>query len=127
MSKCRLLLFRCLAAPLVLAALPAVAQAGEMRFRFTSHAPSPVLVRLFSGDRLQSWPDDGGLFILADRSPRKFSVSCKTGERICYGAWIEGDITRFWGAGDEGRHDCDDCCHICEPAGKSPRHQVIFD
>lgn len=119
--------FRGLAALSVLMALAAVSRAEEMRFRFTSHAPSPVLVKLFSSDRLKHWPDDGSLFLLADSSPKKFTITCEAGERICYGAWVEGDIATFWGAGDEGKQDCDDCCRICEPIGKPPLHQVVFD
>ncbi len=103
-----------------------VAGSEELSFRFTNKAATPVWVKLFSSDRLKDWPDDGRLFILADSSPRKFSVGCEPGERICYGAWIEGDITRYWGSGNEGKFDCDNCCRICEIPAESPLYQVIF-
>ncbi len=109
----------------VLASAPH-ANAEVLSFRFTNRVSTPVWVKLFSNDRLKDWPDDGRLFILSDRSPRKYSVDCELGERICYGAWIEGDFSRFWGAGHEGKHDCDDCCEICEISAETPLHQVIF-
>lgn len=115
-----------LAVAMICAVAVPSAQADELSFRFTNQVSAPVLVKLFSSDRLKEWPDDGSLFILADRSPRKFSIGCELGERICYGAWIEGDFSRYWGAGHEGKRECDNCCEICEIPSKSPLHQVKF-
>ncbi len=120
--KASAVLFSLLA--LQLAATPAIA--NEMTFRFTNHAASPVLVKLYSRDRLKSWPDDGRQFMLADRAPKKLSVSCELGEKICFGAWVEGDFDRFWGAGYEGKTDCDDCCRICEIPSETPVYKVTF-
>ena len=100
--------------------------ASDMTFRFTSHSASPVLVELYSRDRLKIWPDDGRQFLLADSTPKKFSVSCELGEKICFGAWVEGNFDRSWGAGYEGKADCDDCCRICEIPAESPLYQVTF-
>lgn len=115
---------------LILCALWAMPAHGgdqsEITFRFTNQAASPVLVRLYSADRDLTWPRDGQLFILADRAPRKFAVGCELGEQICYGAWVEGDFTRFWGAGHEGKAVCDDCCRICEENAEMPLYQVEF-
>ncbi|MEX0347614.1 MAG: hypothetical protein AB3N20_22010 [Rhizobiaceae bacterium] len=115
-----------LAVGIVSTVVAPIAQAAEISFRFTNHLSSPVWVKLFSSDRLKDWPDDGRLFILADSSPRNFSVGCELGERICYGAWIEGDITHYWGSGNEGKFDCDNCCTICEIPAESPLYQVTF-
>lgn len=98
----------------------------EMTLRFTNHAQTPVLVELYSPDRAKSWPDDGQLFLLDDSSPRKFTIGCELGEKICYGAWQEGDINHSWGAGYEGKKDCDDCCHICEAQSLMPLYQVTL-
>ncbi len=102
------------------------ASAGEMTFRLTNQAASPVQVEFFSRDRLKSWPEEGRLFILADSAPQKFMIPCNRGEKICYGAWIEGQITRSWGAGFEGKKACDNCCQICDTKAKSPLYQVSF-
>lgn len=102
------------------------ARAEEITFRFVSQVSSPVWVKLFSDEGQKSWPEDGRLFILADSSPQKFTVPCEPGERVCYGAWIEGDFSRYWGAGHEGKKNCDDCCRICEIPSESQLHQVTF-
>lgn len=102
------------------------AAAEEMTFRFVSHVASPVWVELYSAENQRSWPEDGQLFILADSSPRKFTVPCEQGERICYGAWVEGDVSQFWGAGHEGKKNCDDCCRICEIPAETQLHQVTI-
>lgn len=105
---------------------PISVAAEEMTFRLTNHVRSPVWVEFHSRDRLKRWPDDGRLFILADSSPKRFTVPCSPGEQICYGAWIEGQVTESWGAGYNRRVDCDDCCHICEIESESPLYQVSF-
>ena len=116
------------AATMVLGAMAGCgsAGAGEMTFRLTNRSASPVWVEFYSRDRLKQWPDDGRLFILADSSPMKFTVPCEMGEQICYGAWEEGDISHYWGAGYEGKQDCDDCCQVCEAASKMPVYQIGF-
>lgn len=100
--------------------------AEELTFRFTNRVAAPLFVELYSNDRQKIWPKEGRLFILADAAPRKLSVSCDPGEKICYGAWIEGDITRFWGVGHEGKAGCDDCCRYCEAPSINSVYQVVF-
>ncbi len=121
----RIAVFAMMAATALASGLPAGA-AERMTFRLTNQAKFPVWVEFYSSDRLKQWPDDGRLFILADSAPKKFTVPCELGERICYGAWKEGDVTHDWGAGYEGRKDCDDCCHICEPNSEMPEYPVTF-
>ena len=41
------------------------------------------------------------------------SVACEEGEKICYGAWIEGDQNTYWGAGPNNPQECEDCCYVC--------------
>jgi len=63
------------------------------------------------------WPANGQDYILnlpgeEQDSP---SLSCTTGDQICYGAsyFSNTDVPAYWGVGINGTEGCTDCCYAC--------------
>ncbi|RKE86572.1 hypothetical protein DFO46_3386 [Rhizobium sp. AG855] len=102
-----------MAAGLVLAAV-APAFAADVTFVMRNDHPNAVEVELYSQDRDYVWPGNNQVFYLNDGETKQIPLSCEEGEKICYGAWIEGDKQSYWGVGPENAATCDDCCYTCE-------------
>jgi hypothetical protein len=72
---------------------------------------TPVIWRLWSGDRDWVWPSPDDAFVT-----RGFGVlsseliECRRGELVCFGASLDG---AHWGVGADGSRSCDDCCYTC--------------
>lgn len=97
-------------------ALAAVAPAfaADVTFVMRNDHPNAVEVELYSQDRDYVWPGNNQVFYLNDGETKEIPLSCEEGEKICYGAWIEGDKQSYWGVGPENAETCDDCCYTCE-------------
>jgi hypothetical protein len=107
----KVFLRRALFALLVL--LPTAAQAESITFWFASNHPEPVSLEFSSGDEPDRfWPGNGLSYPLVDYDAHSFTLSCRTGESICWGAWVpEGGVR--WGAGYQQDRHCEDCCYQC--------------
>lgn len=77
----------------------------------------------FIGDRAIRTNRPGknwGPFILSpDLNPTQSArtrtdISCKEGERLCYGAWMPLSPIGYWGMGKEGDKSCTQCCYVCD-------------
>lgn len=90
------------------------AGAEEVTFVIRNSHPYAVYVELYSDDRNHVWPGGGDAYYLDDGGTWNLALSCRSGERICYGAWVAGDEDTFWGVGPENRVSCTDCCYDCE-------------
>lgn len=103
------------AAALALAALTSTptAFAADVTFAMRNNHPNAVEVELYSQDRNHVWPGDGQVYILDDGETKQMPLSCDEGEKICYGAWIQGDQETYWGVGPGNKQACDDCCYTC--------------
>ena len=43
-----------------------------------------------------------------------YTLNCQEGEKICYGAWPEGNVnSTYWGVGPFRRQSCTNCCGEC--------------
>ena len=73
-----------------------------------------VQVELYSQDRNHVWPGNNKVYILDDEETKQIPLSCQAGEQICYGAWVDGDASTYWGVGPNNKQQCDDCCYICQ-------------
>lgn len=98
---------------------PAPASAQSLEWRFKSEHPNVVDVELYSMDRDHAWPGGNEVYTLRDYSTRNIDISCRRGEKICYGAWVRNSKRETWGAGVDGKDDCDNCCFICD-GGRTP-------
>lgn len=56
------------------------------------------------------WPGNGREFIL--NKDDTYNLSCTVGERICFGAWRDNQVTS-WGVGRRGTQGCTNCCTTC--------------
>ena len=91
--------------------LPALAE--EMSFIMNNGHPYRVQVELYSEDRDHVWPGGGQAYVLDDDETKEIPISCRAGETICYGAWVDGDSGTYWGVGPDATESCSDCCYTC--------------
>jgi hypothetical protein len=64
-----------------------------------------------------SWPGGGRVYVLNDQSSHQYELNCLVGEKICYGAWFNGNPGgTYWGAGSGGLNACTNCCSVCNGA-----------
>lgn len=89
------------------------AQAQNMIWKFRSDHPNVVDVELYSQDRDYVWPGNDQVFSLDDGNVRNVPINCRDGEKICYGAWVRGNTSTYWGTGPRNQQRCDDCCSVC--------------
>ena len=45
--------------------------------------------------------------------PRPCRSNARRANRICYGAWIQGDQNTYWGVGPDNSQKCENCCYTC--------------
>jgi hypothetical protein len=104
-------------------AAPKDAAAENEIFRVKSMSESKVQVQFFSMDRHHRWPSVDRAYDLNDYKEHEFKLGCINGEKICYGAWVTGTSSRYWGVGSNGKAACTGCCYTCE--GKNTRVIVL--
>ncbi|GLQ80553.1 hypothetical protein GCM10007881_40720 [Mesorhizobium huakuii] len=99
----------------VLAALVCAnsAEAADMAFFVKNLRKEAVAVELFSRDRETVWPGNDKVFLIDPNSQKSVPLSCNQGERICYGAWVDGNDRISAGVGPDNDQPCDTCCFIC--------------
>lgn len=95
------------------------AQAGDLTWNIQSYHPNSVQLEFYSSDRNAAWPGGGEIYVLDDSEVHTYPLNCQSGETICYGAWVDGDSSTYWGAGLDGELGCDDCCYSCS-GGETP-------
>ena len=109
----RRIVMMALAAGFMMLGQAATATAQEVTYSVRNDHPNTVELEFYSADRDVAWPGGGNAFILDDGEPHSLPLACEEGERVCYGAWVQGDSSITWGAGPGGEMACDDCCYIC--------------
>lgn len=100
-------------AGLLLATATVSAAADELVWRFKSEHQGVVSLEFYSQDRNKSWPGGGEVYVIDDWKTNRFPIDCEQGETICYGAWVRGEGSTYWGMGPDGREPCDNCCARC--------------
>src|SRR5579883_928541 len=93
--------------------LPASSFAESMTWTVTSDYEYKVQLEFYSQNRNAAWPGEGRAYDLNDSRAHEFTLNCRSGEKICYGAWATGDASTYWGVGANGKHSCKSCCGIC--------------
>ncbi len=87
--------------------------ADDVTFIMRNSHPNAVEVELYSQDREHVWPGGNEVYYLDDGETKEIPLSCRSGEKICYGAWVAGDKGTFWGTGPDNGERCTDCCYTC--------------
>jgi hypothetical protein len=106
-------------------AAPKEAAAESLTFRVKSMAERNVQIQFFSQDRRHVWPSANRAYKLNDYGEHDFKLGCIKSENICYGAWITGNSSTYWGVGADGSAACQGCCYTCQ--GGITRHIVLRD
>jgi hypothetical protein len=90
------------------------ASADTLLWRFESKHPNVVSVKLYSDSRRgHVWPNSSEVYVLDDYSVKTINISCRSGEKVCYGAWVRNRSNLYWGVGYENRNRCSNCCYTC--------------
>ncbi|MGE0845543.1 MAG: hypothetical protein AB7L41_04685 [Flavobacteriaceae bacterium] len=95
------------------AAQTCAAFADSLTFSIRNRHQYAVELEFYSQDRDHVWPGGGQVYILRDEDVHEFSLTCRSGERICYGAWVSNDTDTFWGVGFDNTESCERCCATC--------------
>jgi hypothetical protein len=90
------------------------AQAQQVTFEMTNEYGRDIQVSFYSEDRSHSWPGGSEFYSLRRARDERWTLSCRKGEKICYGAWLAGDRSTYWGVGYNRSQRCDRCCVTCE-------------
>jgi hypothetical protein len=103
---------------IMLGAIPAFvarpAAAESMTWTMSSKYDYRVDLSFYSRQANRVWPGNGQVYVLADSRPHAFTIACRPGEEICYGAWPSGgNSTLHWGVGRASAFGCRNCCFVC--------------
>ena len=93
-----------------------VGQADSLTWNVRSEHPNSIAIEFYSADSDGSWPGDGEVYLIDDDADHSYPLQCDAGETICYGAWVRGDSSSFWGTGKGGAEGCESCCYVCDGA-----------
>lgn len=104
----------------VLCALSIHAYPDDFTFRIKSLYKFSAQVEYRSQARNAAWPGDNAAWDLADDAIHEHKLNCRSGEKICFGAWDKGSGQPQWGRGRDGNRDCGNCCWICENGRRTP-------
>ena len=94
------------------AAAPAVAE--TITFRVVAKHQNIVDVEFYSRTRNVVWPGNNRVYSIQDFNQHSYKLNCQPGEKICYGAWVRGNQTIYWGQGAGGKNACRNCCYTCD-------------
>jgi hypothetical protein len=100
----------------------ASSNAGIVNFSIQDSARYLVHLKFFSQDRDHYWPAVDQNWEISDGAPHQYSLSCKVGEKICYGAASSFSGGSYWGVGLQGNEGCQNCCLTCG----SPQENVTY-
>jgi hypothetical protein len=91
------------------------AQAAKLGWRWQNRSGQTLNVELYSDIRDgHVWPGNNRTWVVpSDGVIYVNPISCKRGERICYGAWIGDGTGDSWGVGKAKQHSCANCCFVC--------------
>ena len=114
MRQIKLMLLAAFAALATFVGSTPKAEAGELSFHIQSMYQYKVQIEFYSQNRRHSWPGGNKAYALNDFATHTYSLNCISGERICYGAWVTGNASKYWGVGANNRRSCKGCCAICD-------------
>ena len=97
--------------------------AETLTWRVRSNHPNTVNVEFYSQNRRHAWPGGKKVYVIRDYDTHSYRIRCRSGEYICYGAWVRGRSSSYWGVGKSNRNKCSSCCYSCD--GGTTRIQVL--
>jgi hypothetical protein len=121
----KLMLLAALSAAMLVGFKAPKAQADQITIDVVSEASVKVQIEFYSQDRSVAWPGNGMAWDLNDYQRHTYTLNCRSGEQICFGAWVTGNSSRYWGVGANNSHGCQKCCFTCG-AGNYPT-QILYE
>lgn len=105
---------------LALFTLQSTAFAASMTWRIRAFDKHAVDIAFYSQNRKHEWPGGGKVWVIRDYDVKSYNITCVSGEKICYGAWVRGSSKEYWGTGKDNRNTCKKCCYTCEDGFTTP-------
>ncbi len=93
---------------------PSSSHGQQLTFELINDSGRDIQVEFYSEDRNHAWPGGNQAYNLARARDNSWTISCRRGEKICYGAWVKGNSTVYWGVGLNRKQRCETCCFICD-------------
>jgi hypothetical protein len=87
-----------------------------MTWSFKVTPPNIVYLQLYGPDSKNVWPAPDKYYKVDGSKAHKTKIRCSLGEKICYGAWTDGDTS--WGVGKGNKSVCTGCCVTCSKGDK---------
>jgi hypothetical protein len=100
--------------------IPSAASADTLTFKMRSFSSSAVEIAFYSQNRKTEWPGGGKVYAKSGHDVASYPLTCVKGEKICYGAWLKGNASRYWGVGQGNTQKCSDCCYTCNGKTVTP-------
>ncbi len=98
---------------------PTPTNTSNLTLQFTDSCTNNVELKFYDQTNGDVWPSGSTHWVLNDGNTLSQTVSCQTGDNICFGAAVNGDNSQgYWGAGFGGQLGCTGCCYSC--ANSSP-------
>ena len=88
--------------------------AEQLTWEVQSTYRHKVQIEFYSQERKHAWPGGNRAYTLNDYEVHSYTLNCIAGEKICYGAWVTGNSSRYWGVGMNDRRSCQGCCYTCD-------------
>ena len=106
--------------PIVMSKSDSYRVPGNITFRIMSQLPFSILVAFYTRNGRSGWPGgDRDNYVsgyqIQDGSVHSYPLNCRVGEKICFGAWENGNpYGRYWGCGPRCSRGCSKCCYTCD-------------
>ena len=91
----------------------ATTRSNTLTCRFQNDDQYTIDLRFFERFRNLVWPRENQVYVLDDSAVRSITLSCNSGDYICYGASESGNPKTYWGKGIDGKKGCSRCCYYC--------------
>lgn len=98
----------------------AQAQSVTMTWKFKAFHKNIVDIQFYSQNRRNTWPGGNKVWSVKNFETQNIRISCVSGERICYGAWVRGTGSSYWGVGQNQKYSCTGCCYTCQANTSTP-------
>lgn len=96
---------------------------NQLKFVITSNHPNIVDVEFYSQNRRHAWPGGNDVYSIKDYRTHSYVLNCQPGEKICFGAGVRGNYSKYWGVGIGNTQGCSSCCYTCN--GTTTRNIVL--
>lgn len=98
-----------------------MASAQTITFNLENESDYDIQIEFYSQDRNHAWPGGDQAYNLASGKENSYRLQCRDGEKICYGAWVKGKSSTYWGVGLRNQQSCESCCQNCGEGNLSKR------